>query len=1245
MKALTRLIQERPEIKDTLDALKRRKVPVWVTGCPDTQKGFVLHAIFEKSSKKRLVLASNSLNAMALFNRLKANDRNTYYYPDKDLVFYYADVHNNILARDRINAISHLIEDDEVTIVASFESLLEKHMPIKRFKESILNIEKDKTEISIDDLRERLLFLGYSRNEMIEAEGQFCIRGGIVDIYPFTEENPVRIEFWGDEINDIRYFDIESQRMIQNINSIKIYPACEFLLTKEEKYAGLEKIDKELDLRVKQLSDALLSEEAFRLNKTISEFKEGMLDFNQMQIEGKLDYFYDRTESFADYFDNDTLVVIDEVIDTETAVETNIKAFEQSLEGRVNKGYILPRETHILYEYKQVFSILTDKKLMYISSIDGRFSSFKEREKNHLGIMQGSNYFNNEELLYADLLTYSKQKFAILLVLYNEERTEAFAEKLRENKFEVTLQIDAENIPEKGEMLVVKGTLEHGFIDNDNRLVVITENDISTSRERKKFKVSEPRGRKLSSLDNLTFGDYVVDERFGIGIYRGIVNFEDNGTMKDKIKVEYASNGAIYIDPENFHRLSKYASKDTAQKPALSNLNSQKWNKTRDRVKKEVSLMAKELVELYAKRQRINGFRYDVDDDDARGFESAFPFEETEDQIKAIWDVKQDMESDRIMDRLVCGDVGFGKTEVAIRAAFKAVNSGKQVAVLAPTTILAGQHYNTFSKRFANTAIHVEMLSRLKSPAQQKAALEAAKTGKADILVGTHRILSKDVEFKDLGLLIVDEEQRFGVAQKERIKLIKNEVDVLTLTATPIPRTLHMSLIGVRDMSMLKEPPIDRLPIQTFVLEHDEEMIREAISRELARNGQVYYVYNRVDGIERVAARIMELVPDARVSFAHGQMSERELERIMYSFINGDIDVLVSTTIIETGLDIPNVNTIIVDNAENFGLSQLYQLRGRVGRSNRLAYAFMMYKRDKLVSEVASKRLEAIKEFTDLGSGVRIAMRDLEIRGAGSILGFAQSGQVEEVGYDLYCKLLEQAIEYEKTGKRKVNVESQVKINVDAMIPVEYIGSEKQRLDLYKDISEITSKEERYELIDEIIDRYGEDIPQKVVNLINVSLIRALCEKCYITRMTEEEESVSFVIDSKAPFDYEKLESFIKEYAKAKALEEDKKKGISPDNSKAEKSEKNLKKTANLSYNPYPSVFRNNISETTRRNLMNLRNNVIRTNPYDICHLVKGTNPLIKLKITKGATLEKQGEMLEGLVEFLDEFRKNNVEE
>ena len=727
-------------------------------------------------------------------------------------------------------------------------------------------------------------------------------------------------------------------------------------------------------------------------------------------------------------------------------------------------------------------------------------------------------YNNQFELLVKDLKRFKDRKYRILLLSPSRTRGNHLAENLMDQDLNAFFSEDYDHEIYPGEIMVSVGNLARGYEFPESSFVILSEQDIFGSRaRRKKKKTRKYEGEQIAGLSDLTIGDYVVHENHGLGIYQGFEKIEVDKVVKDYIKISYAKGGNLYIPATQLDAIQKYGSQD-GKKPKLNTLGTQDWVNTKNRVRAAVGVVAKELVDLYALREQNQGYVYGPDTVWQQEFEETFPYEETDGQLEAIAAVKQDMMSSKIMDRLICGDVGYGKTEIAIRAAFKAVQDGKQVVYLVPTTILAQQHYNTFLKRMSHYPVNIGLLCRFVGAAEQKKTIEGLKTGQIDIVIGTHRLLSKDVSYKDLGLLIIDEEQRFGVNHKEQIKQMKKTVDVLSLSATPIPRTLHMSLIGIRDMSVLEEAPMERQPIQTFVFEYNEEMIREAIVREMARGGQVYYVFNRVKQIADVAAKIEELVPEANVAYAHGKMTESRLEKIMYGFINQEIDVLVSTTIIEIGLDISNVNTIIIHDADQLGLSQLYQLRGRVGRSNRSAYAFLMYKRDKMLKEVAEKRLAAIKEFTDLGSGFKIAMRDLEIRGAGNLLGQEQHGHMAAVGYDLYCKMLGEAVKKEKGGMVEEHFDTTIDLDIDAYLPETYVASEEQRLDLYKRIALIDSEEGRDEMLDELIDRFGEP-SRSVQNLLFIAMLRMEAHKAFVTDIVQRPEEIVFTLFERAAID------------------------------------------------------------------------------------------------------------------------------
>ncbi len=1131
MRALLAPLQELGEYEEIKKMLGKERAAVTVSGCVDSEK---LHMIYGLSDgfRHKIIVTFSDLKAKELYEDYQFYDRNVMIYPAKDLIFFQADIHGNQLIIQRMKCLRRLMEGRPTTIITTFDALMTPQIPLSVQKENIVSVNKQ-SHIDERSLAVRLTELGYEKNYQVEAPGQFSIRGGIVDVFDLTEENPYRIELWGEEVESIRSFDILSQRSIEKLESVSIYPATEMVLSKEELQAGLEAIEKEGKEYADRLRAEMKTEEAHRVTQQIKELKEQLLELgvslNAVNLESYIRYFYRNLSSFLEVFPAEqSCVFIDEPIRVKEHADVVEMEFRESMLHRVEKGYILPGQMDVLFRGEEIAASLAGRRTIAISMLDGRNPLFKADRKFDIQVKSLPSYNNSFDALVKDLTRYKKNGYRVLLLSGSRTRSRRLAEDLQEQGLAAFYSEDPEREVQPGEVMTYYGRVLKGFEYPLLKFLVISESDIFGSQKKKKKRKKVYEGQKINDFAELKVGDYVVHESHGLGIYRGIEKVEVEKITKDYIKIEYRDGGNLYILATGLDVIQKYASAD-AGTPKLNKLGTQEWNKTKTKVKSAVNEIAQDLVELYAHRQQKNGYQYGTDTVWQKEFEEMFPFEETEDQLNAIADTKSDMESTKIMDRLICGDVGYGKTEIAIRAAFKAVQEGKQVAYLVSTTILAQQHYNTFIQRMKDFPVRVDLMSRFRTAAEQKKTVEDLHRGMVDIVIGTHRILSKDVRFKDLGLLIVDEEQRFGVTHKEKIKKMKEDVDVLTLTATPIPRTLHMSLIGIRDMSVLEEGPNDRQPIQTFVCEYNEELVREAISRELAREGQVYYVYNRVAHIADVAAAIQNLVPEAAVEFAHGQMNERELERIMYDFINGEIDVLVSTTIIETGLDISNVNTMIIHDSDNMGLSQLYQLRGRVGRSNRTAYAFLMYKRNKMLREVAEKRLEAIREFTDLGSGFKIAMRDLEIRGAGNILGARQHGHMQAVGYDLYCKMLNEAVKNLKGISTVESFTTSIDLDVDAYIPPSYIVNEIQKLDIYKRIAGIENDRECDDMKEELLDRFGE-IPKSAGNLLRIALIRVRAHQLYMSEVKGKNELLQFIMRPDAPIAVENIPHLLNRY-------------------------------------------------------------------------------------------------------------------
>lgn len=1066
MKTFLQPLQNLAEMEELQKLAGKNRGVIAVSGCMESQKAHLMYGL-SGLFPCHLILSEDERSAKQIYEDYRFYDRDVLYYPARDLLFFQADIHGNLIIRQRMQVIKALLTREEVTVVTSVDGCMDFLGSLENIKKQLICFRND-SALDMDKLKDSLVQMGYERVGQVEMPGQFSIRGGIVDIYSLTEENPWRIELWGDEIDSIRSFDAQSQRSLENLEEIVIYPAAE----QQAENSGI---------------------------------------------------------TFPDYFPADkTLIFLDEpnrLVENAQAVE---EEFSQSCRNREEKGTAnLSRGW--MCGWNDLQKKLNRRNCISFSSLEPKKTGWDLTGNFNLTVKSMNSYQSSFELLVKDLKQYKKRGYQTVLMSGSRTRAERLAKDLQEEGLSAFYGQDTDRILEPGEIMTVYGHARKGFEYPLIKFAVITETDIFGKEQKPRKKKKTYKGNRIQDFAELSIGDFVVHERHGLGIYRGIEKVEVDKVVKDYIKIEYRGGSNLYILATQLDALQKYAGADADRTPKLNKLGGQEWKKTKTRVKGAVRNIARELVELYAVRQEKEGYVCGPDTVWQKEFEEMFPYEETEDQLAAIEDTKRDMESTKIMDRLVCGDVGYGKTEVALRAAFKEVQESRQVVYLVPTTILAQQIYNTFVQRMKEFPVRVDLLCRFRTPAQQKKTIEDLKKGQVDVVIGTHRVLSKDVEYKNLGLLIIDEEQRFGVAHKEKIKQLKKNVDVLTLTATPIPRTLHMSLIGIRDMSVLEEPPMDRVPIQTYVMEYDEETVREAVSRELRRGGQVYYVYNRVNDIAEVALRLAKLLPEARVDFAHGQMSERELESVMYSFINGDIDVLVSTTIIETGLDISNVNTMIIHDSDRYGLSQLYQLRGRIGRSNRTAYAFLMYRQNMMLKETAEKRLSAIREYTDLGSGFKIAMRDLELRGAGNLLGAEQHGHMNAVGYDLYCKMLSEAVKEAKGIHTMEDFETTIDLNMDAFIPDSYISNEYQKLDIYKRIAGIETQQDYDDMLEELLDRFGE-MPKAVLNLLAIARMKALAHRAYVTEIKQTGADMRITLYEKAQLDPAGIPAILAKY-------------------------------------------------------------------------------------------------------------------
>lgn len=1010
-------IERIAEFQKAVQDLKQGK-KVQINGCVPSQMEHFLCAV-GKDFDQKVVIAKDEQKAMEILENCIAFDKAAVYYPSRDPMFYKADIRGSYISEQRAETVRRIFNKEKITVITCPESFTDKLATAQEIREKTMVIKKGGS-LNERDLAEKLTALGYENGSRVLAHGEFSIRGNIVDVFPYAEEAPFRIDLWGDSIESIRIFDAESQRSIEEVEEFTIF-------------AGADKDSTD---------------------------------------EGQV--------SFLSYFDPEhTLLAFDEP----ARIYENTEMFDT---GAFPCLYFSLLGMGRMEDADSVYKINTRN----VPSYNGRFSQLAE-----------------------DVSGYRDKGWHVTICCASEAR----AARLRDELRDAGASAD-----------VVIGAVRTGFEYPDIKEVLISEVDIF-GRKRAKKRKKRFTGDPIKSFTDLNIGDYVVHEQHGIGVYCGIERIKSEGLEKDYMKIRYDGNANLYVLATQFDRIQKYAGSDSAA-PKLNKLGGKEWAGTKARTKKAVQDIAEQLVRIYAERHVKKGYVYGPDTVWQKEFEDSFEYEETDDQLRAIEDVKSDMEQGKVMDRLICGDVGFGKTEVAIRAAFKAVQDGKQVAFLAPTTILVKQHFDNIVSRMSGYPVNIGMLSRFVAPKEQKRILDGLKSGRVDIVVGTHRLLSKDVGFKDLGLLIIDEEQRFGVGHKEKIKELRKDVDVLTLSATPIPRTLHMSLAGIRDMSLLTEPPIDRLPVQTYVMEYSEDAVREAILREAARGGQVYYIYNRIDAIEEIASRIQELVPTLNVRFAHGRMASRELEQIMTEYIAGEINVLVSTTIVESGLDIPNVNTIIIQDSDRYGLSQLYQLRGRVGRSNRTAYAFLMYRPGKILREEAEERLKAIKEFSELGGGVRIAMKDLEIRGAGNVLGAEQSGHMEAVGYELYCKLLNEAVALLKGEEQEEDFETSIDLKIDAFIPSEYIKNSFEKLNMYKKISVIADEENAEDVREELLDRFGE-IPRATENLLDVALIKAQAHKKYITEISGGSGDYRITMLPNAKIDTFKMHGFLSSHS------------------------------------------------------------------------------------------------------------------
>lgn len=1082
MNFLIKTLEENKKFQELTKQISKTG-PIAISGLVDVEKLHVLAGIFNETKRPMVLVTYNEIQARKLYQDLKKLIKQTYFFPKKEITSYDYVAQSKEIEYKRIDVLNKMYlakqQKEPIIIVTTIEAVMQKMVAKDTLYQNVIDFEVGKTYL-LDGIKEKLVGLGYERSDLIENKGQFSIRGGIVDV-GLSEKIGVRIEFWGDEVDSIRFFQISSQRSTEMLKEITIFPAHELIV--QDLSEAVKNIQEKYPEEIEDIELIKNGDYISKINKYFNEF-------------------YENQASFLDYMSDEYLLLLDEKSKINQRESNIIEDNNKLIASLVEKEKFVPEAIENISKFEYNFE---EKQIIYLEQND----SIKNIQKYYFETREINFYNLQLDLLLADIVTYQKNKKKVVLLAGNEISAKKLCNILKENQINYKHEQEAENI-KPGEIIVTIGGFSSGFENYDLNLIVISlQNNFEEPVKRKKKLSSTFKDSEKIVFADLKPGDIVVHQTHGIGQFIGVNTITADGVTKDYIKIKYRNDDILYVPTNSLDSVRKYIGGGDNSSPRLNKLGGKEWSATTSKVKKNLEAVAKDLIELYAKRQKIKGFSFSPDTPWQKQFEDSFPYTETDDQLRCIQDVKKDMEKPQPMDRLLCGDVGYGKTEVAIRAAFKAIMDQKQVAYLVPTTILANQQYEEFKTRMQEFAINVELLNRFKTKKEQDEIIKKLKLGEVDVVVGTHRLLSEDVNFKDLGLLIIDEEHRFGVKDKEKIKKLRTNIDVLTMTATPIPRTLHMSIVGVRDMSVIYEPPHNRKPVQTYVLEYDQEVITEAITKEIERGGQVFYLFNQVEGIEKKSNEISMLVPEAKVGFAHGKMSGRELEEIMESFINQEINVLVCTTILESGIDIPNANTIIVENADRLGLAQLYQIRGRVGRSDKQAYAYITYKRDKLLSEVADKRLKAIKEFTEFGSGFKIAMRDLEIRGAGSMLGEMQHGHMEQVGYDTYCKLLDEVIK-EMQGIEVVEEQDvQIDLAVSSYIPDNFIENSSQKIEIYQNIALCRTEEELQNVIDEVIDRYGR-LPKELENLIDIARIKQLARKANILKIAQRENGIVF---------------------------------------------------------------------------------------------------------------------------------------
>ncbi|WP_163655601.1 transcription-repair coupling factor [Listeria sp. PSOL-1] len=1105
MKGLQQLIYEQKDIIGIIDALKGKGESQLVTGLSGSSRALFASVIQGATNRPVMLVTHNLYHAQKLYEDLLSlmdGDR-LFLYPADELISAELSIASPELRGQRVEALEFLLSKQSGIIVVPIAGLRKILPSVSLWKKYNLSITQGDT-IDPEKLKKDLLTMGYTLSDMVNTPGEFSVRGGIIDIYPITEEYPIRLDLFDTEVDSLRYFDVETQRSKVKIEEFQVLPATEVLL-EEAYYPGIVKKFE------KKLAETLNHMKGETEKQTLVDNLE--VDLEKLRSNIKPDMFfkyigfaYPDPASLFDYLANDTVILFDEfarIQEAEERLEKEEAEWQTEMLGRLETV----RDTVFGHRFKELLEANRAPKV-YLSLFQKAMGSMRVTKTTNLVYKQMQQFHGQMNILKTEMTSWRKNNYAVVILAPTLERAEKMQQTLADYDMESVILKHESEIPKYGSVQFVLGSFQNGFELPLAKVAIISEVELfnkTTNKTKKRQKLSN--AERIKSYSELKVGDYVVHVNHGIARYVGMETLEINGVHKDYLLLIYQGDDKLFIPVEQLELVQKYVGAE-GKAPKLNKLGGTEWKRVKTKVKASVQDIADDLIKLYAEREAERGFAFSPDGEMQREFEEAFPYQETEDQLRSTYEIKKDMENIRPMDRLLVGDVGYGKTEVALRAAFKAVMDGKQVAFLVPTTILAQQHYETMKERFQGFPINIGLLSRFRTKKQQNETIKGLKEGTIDIVVGTHRLLSKDIVYQDLGFLIVDEEQRFGVTHKEKIKQIRAKIDVLTLTATPIPRTLHMSMLGVRDLSVIETPPANRFPVQTYVSEQNNVLVREAIERELVRGGQVYYLYNRVESITQKADELLALVPDARVAVAHGRMTESELESVILSFLEGEFDILVTTTIIETGVDIPNVNTLFVQNADHMGLSQLYQLRGRVGRSNRVAYAYFLYQKDKILREEAEKRLQAIKEFTELGSGFKIAMRDLSIRGAGNILGAQQHGFIDSVGFDLYSQLLKEAIETRRPDKaEEQGVAVEIDIQVDAYIPEYYIPDGRQKIEMYKHFRNIMETIELEELKRDMIDRFGE-YPEEVEYLFTVTELKVDALKVGIMQIKQIQNKV-----------------------------------------------------------------------------------------------------------------------------------------